>query len=135
MGHPRLFTLPDGSTQVCPKNCSKILETAVNSTSHVVPAATRETWPTILGSYWEWVWGEVGDANPGVGYMHRPSSWPFLQFAPHGVRPEAAFCGNIEFPGRHVAKSLHLAQAQFAAEHNGSFSENMEVLLQHCSLM
>ena len=63
----------------------------------------------LAGAYWEWVWGPVGDAHPGVGYMHRPSSFPLVQFANESGEE---LCRNIEFPGRHIAKSLHLAQAE-----------------------
>ena len=102
--HERFYHMPDGSTVICPKNCTADLEHAVNvttSANHDDLATARGGgyWPTILGSYWEWVWGPVGDANPGtifyptyvrslrvlllmylglffagVGYMHRPSS-------------------------------------------------------------
>jgi hypothetical protein len=73
----------------------------------------KPTWPTLLGgTYWEWVWGAVGTAQPGVGYMHRPSSFPLVQFAPESGAP---LCRNLEFPGRHVAKSLQLAQAAYAS--------------------
>ena len=69
-----------------------------------------------LGGYWEWVWGPVGDARPGVGYMHRPSSFPLVQFA---NETGETLCRNIEWPGRHVAKSIHLAQSAYAKDHNG----------------
>ena len=119
--HPRLFTLPDGTQQICPLNCTKRLEQAIR-VGGVNTSLAKQLWPTILGSYWEWVWGEVGDAPPGSGYMHNPSAWPLIQFAPYGVRPDAARCRNIEFPARHVALSLHFAQVAFARRHNGSFS-------------
>ena len=76
---------------------------------------------------WEWVWGPVGDAHPGVGYMHRPSSFPLVQFANDSGREPR--CRNIEFPGRHVAKSIHLAQAQYARLHNGSYATKIATLL------
>jgi len=111
-------------------NCTAKAEHAVNVT-HGYPTppggASLACWPTILGAYWEWVWGPVGDANPGVGYMHRPSSFPQIQFADDsGAEP---LCRNIEFPGRHVAKSLHLAQACYATYHNGSYTANVKELL------
>jgi hypothetical protein len=135
--------MPDGTKQVCPKNCTADLEHAVNITEG--GADVKKTWyamamqnhrfalwyatgeqahvfammhdrPTVLGSYWEWVWGPVGDAHPGVGYMHRPSSFPLVQFANESGE---TLCRNIEWPGRHVAKSLHLAQMAYAADHNG----------------
>ena len=50
-----------------------------------------------------------------------------VQFADSsGVEP---LCRNIEFPGRHVAKSLHLAQAGYAKHHNGSYTANVKELL------
>ncbi len=76
--HPRKYTFTDGSYQICPKNCTKSLEHAQNVTG-AKGRDCKGTWPTILGSYWEWVWGPVGTANPGVGYMHRPSSFPMVQ--------------------------------------------------------
>jgi hypothetical protein len=119
--HPKKFTFADGSFEICPKNCTARLEHAVNVTSgYPTPkggaclGAPPCSWPTILGSYWEWVWGPVGDAHPGVGYMHRPSSFPLVQFANSSG---AALCRSIEFPGRHVAESLHLAQAAYAHHH------------------
>ena len=78
--HPRTYTMPDGSSEICPKNCTAELEHAVNVTG-ANGGECKGTWPTILGGYWEWVWGPVGDAHPGVGYMHRPSSFPLVQFA------------------------------------------------------
>eukprot|EP01051_Picozoa_sp_SAG22_P012497 SAG22_NODE_1305_length_4793_cov_3.652961_4_plen_85_part_00 len=67
--------------------------------------------------------------------MHRPSSFPFIQFAnASGAEP---LCRNIEFPGRHVAKSLHLAQANYAGLHNGSYATSVKALLNstYCNLM
>ena len=113
--HPRSYTLPDGTTQACPPNCTQSLETAVNASD-------------LDGmDYQEWVWGEVAsDAPPnGGGYMHRPSTWPLVQFA---ARPSVAPCRNIEFPARHVAYSIHLAQRQYALAHNGSFSRSVAAL-------
>ena len=111
--HPKKYTYADGSYDICPMNCTAKAEHAVDVTDgYPTPpgGASLASWPTILGSYWEWVWGPVGDANPGVGYMHRPSSFPQIQFAnASGAEP---LCRNIEFPGRHVAKSLHLAQTE-----------------------
>lgn len=55
-----------------------------------------------------------------------------LQFAP----PEGApLCRNIEFPGRHLAMSLHIAQRNYAAVHK-TFSRTLEPLLSdvYCSL-
>jgi hypothetical protein len=80
----------------------------------------------------EFVWQPVGIANPGVGYMHRPSSWGMLQFAPsHG----APLCRNIEFPGRHLAMSLHIAQRNYAAVHK-TFARTLAPLISeaYCSL-
>ena len=97
----------------------------------------RASWPTFLGGgYWEWVWGAVGDAEPGKGYMHRPSSWPLLQFAPAGADPKT-LCGNIEFPARHVAKSIYMAQREHALIHNGSFAPQLKTLINdsYCNLM
>ena len=128
--HPKTYTMADGRSFVCPKNCTAELEHAVNVTDgaggpgHPSP---KTTWPTILGSYWEWVWGPVGDAHPGVGYMHRPSSFPLVQFA--DASRKEPLCRHIEFPGRHVAKSLHLAQAQYARYHNGSYATAVATLL------
>jgi hypothetical protein len=79
--HPRKYTMPDGSAVICPKNCTAALVHALNVTETCGGHDCKATWPTILGSYWEWVWGPVGDAHPGVGYMHRPSSFPMVQFA------------------------------------------------------
>lgn len=89
--------MPDGRHRICPKNCTADLVHAVKSTPAEGPSISK-SWPTLLGSYWEWVWGPVGDASPGVGYMHRPSSFPLLQFAREAGEP---VCRNIEFPGRH----------------------------------
>jgi hypothetical protein len=138
--HTRTYHMPDGSVRVCPKNCTRELETAINSTKHGGPdrAAVKSSWPTFLGGgYWEWVWGPVGDAEPGKGYMHRPSSWPLLQFAAHGQNPDDVVCGNIEFPARHVAKSVYMAQRQHALLHNGSFATSLSTLINasYCNLM
>eukprot|EP00729_Bicosta_minor_P014735 gene14735-3233_t len=77
----------------------------------------KSSWPSLLGCYWEWVSGVVGTAVPGVGYMHRPATWPILEFTPpppklpggsssSGSAPIAPEpCRNIEYPGRHVALS------------------------------
>lgn len=91
----------------------------------------KQSWPTLLGSYWEWVWGPVGDAHCGVGYMHRPSSFPMVQFAnaSSSSPSKEKLCRNIEFPGRHVGKSLHLAQAAHAQHHNGSYAVEIAPLL------
>ena len=98
------YTFADGSVEYCPMNCTAALEHAVNVTHEVdeAPSARRRL-------YREFAWGIVGDAHPGVGYMHRPSSFPLVQFANSSGQ---ALCRNIEFPGRHVAKSLHLAQTE-----------------------
>jgi len=65
--------------------------------------------------------------------MHRPSSFPLVQFANSSGEP---LCRNIEFPGRHVAKSVHLAQAAYATQHNGSFASNVNTLVnaKYCNL-
>ena len=55
-----------------------------------------------------------------------------LQFAP----PEGApICRNIEFPGRHLAMSLHIAQRNYAMIHK-MFSRTLSPLLSetYCSL-
>jgi hypothetical protein len=114
--HPRKYWLPDGTTQICPKNCTAEIEHALPNSTGASGAECKPTWPTILGGYWEWVWGPVGDAHPGVGYMHRPSSFPLVQFA---NETGETLCRNIEWPGRHVAKSIHLAQSAYAKDHNG----------------
>jgi hypothetical protein len=65
--------------------------------------------------------------------MHRPSSWGLLQFAP----PEGApLCRNIEFPGRHLAMSVHIAQRAHADAHNGSFATELATLIDdaYCNL-
>ena len=131
--HPKKYTFADGSYEICPQNCTAALEDAVNVTSGYPSPRGGGClgprpcfWPTILGSYWEWVWGAVGDAHPGVGYMHRPSSFPLVQFANSSGE---ALCRNIEFPGRHVAKSIHLAQSTYAKYHNGSYASEISTLL------
>ena len=40
-----------------------------------------------------------------------------------------ALCRNIEWPGRHVAKSLHLAQSQYAKFHGGAYTSEIATLL------
>ena len=130
--HVRQYNMPDNTSVKCPKNCTAALEHAVNSTKSG-GSDVQKYWPTFLGGYWEWVWGPVGDANPGVGYMHRPSSFPLVQFANStGERP----CGNIEFPGRHAAKSLYLAQVAYSAAHNNTFASSIGTLLNasYCNL-
>ena len=72
------------------------------------------------------MWGPVGTARPGVGYMHRPSSFPLVQFASRADEP---LCRNIEWPGRHVAKSLQLAQAAHATLQGGRFATSVSTLL------
>ena len=124
--HPQLYNKSDGAQAVCPFNCTADLADATWA-GRALPSrgdAAHAQWPTLLGGgYWEWVWGPVGDANPGVGYMHRPSTWPLVQFADAADGAgRAALCRNIEFPGRHVALSLHLAQAAYAQAHNGTFA-------------
>ena len=76
---------------------------------------------------------EVALCLCSVGYMHRPSSWGILQFAPPQGAP---LCRNIEFPGRHLAMSLHIAQTAYAAAHNGSFTSELATLLddEYCNL-
>ena len=104
--------------------------------------------PSLLGCYWEWVSGVVGTAVPGVGYMHRPATWPILEFTPpppklpgggssSGSAPIAPEpCRNIEYPGRHVALSVHIAQMVHAKLHNGSFATEVETLMNpiYCNL-
>ena len=133
--HPRNYSYADGTSDVCPKNCTAKIETAVNVTTHFSPnrGCTHSECPTILGGYWEWVWGPVGDADPGVGYMHRPGAFPLVQFANESGE---ALCRNIEWPGRHVAKSLHLAQLEYwslsytnPALRNGSYAADVSTLL------
>jgi hypothetical protein len=69
--------------------------------------------------------------------MHRPSSWPLLQFAAHGEDPDDVLCGNIEFPARHVANSVYMAQRQHALLQNGSFASDLRTLINasYCNLM
>jgi len=133
--HPRNYSYADGTSDICPKNCTAKIETAVTVTENVAcpPVPRGCGWPTILGGYWEWVWGPVGDADPGVGYMHRPSAFPLVQFANESGE---ALCRNIEWPGRHVAKSLHLAQLKYwtlsytnPALQNGSYAADIGTLL------
>ena len=72
--HTRNYTLPDGSWKVCPKNCTADLEHAVNTTP-VHGGAVKDTWPTILGSYWQ----VPGHSRCGVGVLHRvTAAFPFL---------------------------------------------------------
>ena len=131
--HPRNYTLRDGTSTVCPFNCTASLEHAINSTLATM-AESKRTWPTVLwGGYWEWVWGPVGDANPGIGYMHRPSAFPMVQFAQSDKPDDVKVCRNIEHPGRHVAKSLHLAQAAYAAAHGGAFSDSVAPLINNAT--
>ena len=59
--HARTYTYADGSIDVCPTNCTAKIEHAVNVSG-------------TGGGYREYVWGPVGDAHPGVGYMHRYGS-------------------------------------------------------------
>jgi hypothetical protein len=64
--------------------------------------------------------------------MHRPSTFPLVQFS--GVSSPSAtssdlLCRNIEFPGRHVATSIYMAQLQYAGHHNGSFAASVDTLL------
>ena len=40
--HPRTYTMPDGTKQVCPKNCTADLEHAVNVTEG--GAGVKQTW-------------------------------------------------------------------------------------------
>ena len=40
-----------------------------------------------------------------------------------------ALCRNIEWPGRHVAKSLHLAQSQYAKFHGGAYTSEIATRL------
>jgi len=122
--HPRKYTFEDGSYEICPKNCTAGLEHAVNVTG-ANGGECKSTWPTILGSYWEWVWGPVGDAHPGVGYMHRPSSFPLVQFANESGEE---LCRNVEFPGRHIAKSLYDHQAIKKVYNRTAFSSEMDCL-------
>jgi hypothetical protein len=136
--HTRVYTMKDGTKEVCPKNCTQALEHAVNSTPGGGPLVKKQ-WPTILGSYWEWVYGPVGDALPGVGYMHRPSSFPLIQFSNDSSpshNSDKLLCRNIEFPGRHVAKSIYMAQLAYAGDHNGSFATSIKTLLNgtYCNL-
>jgi hypothetical protein len=119
--HTKKYTFVDGSYEICPFNCTAALEHAVNVTSGYAESASTHR----RRLYREYVWGAVGDANPGVGYMHRPSSWPLIQFANSSGEP---LCRNIEFPGRHVAKSIHLAQTAYARYHNGSFASEISTL-------
>ena len=64
-------------------------------------------------------------------YMHRPTKWGFVQFAPPSDTPPEV-CGNIEFPGRHVALQIHLAQRAFFQKHN-AFTENATELVASCA--
>ena len=120
--HSKKYTFADGSSEICPFNCTAALEHAVNVTSSEDESAASTHRRRL---YREYVWGAVGDAHPGVGYMHRPSSWPLIQFANSSGE---ALCRNIEFPGRHVAKSIHLAQTAYATYHNGSFANEISTL-------
>jgi len=125
--HPFNFTFADGTWEVCPFNCTAELATKdVVAVTRPTISEVKARWPTILGSYWEWVWGPVGKARPGVGYMHRPSQWPLVQFAPSGGAPS---CRSIEFPARHVAFSLGRAQRKYAALHSGAFASTFSELL------
>ena len=45
----------------------------------------------------------------------------------------SAECGDIEFPGRHIASQLFLAQRQFFAQTNGSFAKTAQELLPYCT--
>ena len=129
--HPFNYTFDDGTFEVCPFNCTASLST--KKIVSILPvsdsAAVAAQWPTILGGgggYWEWVWGAVGSAHPGVGYMHRPSQWPLVQFAPPRGAPQ---CRSIEWPARHVAFSVHLAMAGYAKAHGGAFAASWDALL------
>ena len=69
--------------------------------------------------------------------MHRPSSFPIVQFANASATPASLEpCRNIEHPGRHVAKSIHLAQAAYASAHNGTYAPAFTTLLNasYCNL-
>lgn len=55
--------------------------------------------------------------------MHRPTTWAWLEFT---ELPVVEDCRNIEHPGRHVARSLHLANHAFAQRNGGLFTENWQ---------
>ena len=69
--HPHNFTFNDGTWEVCPFNCTSSLATkTIRSIEKITDGKlVKNRWPTILGGgngYWEWVWGSVGTAHPGV---------------------------------------------------------------------
>eukprot|EP00658_Telonema_sp_P-2_P047685 TRINITY_DN36288_c0_g1_i2.p1 TRINITY_DN36288_c0_g1~~TRINITY_DN36288_c0_g1_i2.p1 ORF type:complete len:299 (-),score=39.37 TRINITY_DN36288_c0_g1_i2:174-1070(-) len=120
--HPRAYIAEGGREVLCPLNCSDGLERAtpvLSNPSTLQCAAAAAGWPTLLGSdtfygcYWEWVWQSLGSE----AYMHRPQLWGMLQFVDPTTSSRGALCRNIEFPGRHVAESLFLAERSYAAEH------------------
>lgn len=115
---------------VCPLNCSSDLAAASPVLFNPGPqtcARAQAAWPTLLGTdptygcYWEYVWQDLG----ADAYMHRPTAWAMLQFADGpGV---AAPCLNIEFPARHIAKQIHLAQLAYLAA-AGAYAVNAAAL-------
>ena len=105
----------------------------------------RSRWPTLLGldpwnCYWEWAMADVG----GAAYMHRPLYWATLQFAepPRMLQPDRGVaqrtappnvtCGQLEWPGRYVARLLYAAQKAMRAK-GGAFSRSIQVLVSACA--
>ena len=95
-------------------------------------AEVKARWPTLLGvdpwsCYWEWVLADVGFEN---AYMHRPLYWATLQLA----RGEESTCGQIEWPGRYIARLILIAQRGHKAMH-GVFTNSSHALLGSCALV
>ena len=128
--HPRPYQFGP-ETVYCPLGCSNSLAGMTPSFEQLPPEEcdlVEAMWPTLLEDepydcYWEWVWQDLG---PEI-YMHRPQSWAVLQFV--GAKSETTkLCRNIEFPGRHIAKQVNAAQAEFL-ELNGTYATHARQLL------
>ena len=143
--HPRKFYQKDGSYEWCPfNNCSvSLIQSAVN-VSHGMPdaadcAALQKNDPTMLGAdpsygcYWEWVLQNLGPHN---AYMHRPLSWMYLEFVKSASLSNtntnttgiSQICGNIEFPARHLLRSIHVAQVHYK-KMTKTYASNVSQLL------
>jgi hypothetical protein len=102
--------------------------------------AVQRRIPTLLGDmpwscYWSWTWQQMGATR----YLHYPDMWGVVefQFAEGGgeaARGGAAWCRDLEWPGRHVATTLFWAQyAHFQRHGNYSASATALATPEYCS--
>ena len=87
-----------------------------------------------------WVWSQISNILPitpttpaaalGQIAMHNPERWGILQFSNDPVNTTSKIT-HPEWPIRSIAVAIYYAEHAYASDHNGSFTNNIQELLNY----